>query len=288
MARGFGGVSPVGRSQRLNTVVLGGVFLALICVGVAFLMLSSTPQQAAPSQPVVIEREAAYKTMDVLVPVADVTMGSPLEPGMFRKESKPAVAVDARSVKDFEEIKGYFARTLIVAGQPLHREMITSVRPANALTANIPDGFRAVTIRVDARTSVEGFTQPGAKVDVHWTTTIKAKPVVKVIVQNAKVLSAERQTDTAAKGSAVPSTVTLLVSDRDAGKIQLASTNGSLSLSLRGDSDPGKAVASDRVTFDDLLQSGDVDESERSEGSVIINGQRFNVLPGGKMVPAAR
>jgi len=267
-------------------VIVGGVLVALLCVVVAFVLLQQKP--APTTQTVVVEKEAPVKMVEVLVPTGDIQMGTPLEPAMFRKESRPAIGVDPRSVRDFEQIKGFFSRALIVAGQPLHQDMITSIRPANALTANIPEGYRAVTIRVDQRTSVEGFTQPGAKVDVNWSSTIKGQPAVKVIVQNAKVLSAERKTDSnnMQAGGAVPTTVTLLVTDKDAAKIQLASTTGTLSLSLRGDTDVGKGVSSDKVTINDLLSSGDADNpEERTEGSVEIGGKRYKVLPGGKMIP---
>lgn len=279
-------MSPVGQSVRFKVVIFFGVLLVLVFIAVIALLLSNRPT-VATTKTVVVEKEAAVKMMDVLVPVSDVPMGAPLEPSMFRKESRPQVGVDPRSVRDFEELKGHYARSLLVSGQPLHRDFITSVRPANALTANIPDGFRAVTIRVDARTSVEGFTQPGATVDVHWSSTLKGQPAVKVIVQNAKVLSAERQTDASAKpGAAVPSTVTLLVSARDAAKIQLASTTGSLSLSLRGDTDTGKGIPEDQVTINDLLGAGDAPGAERKEGRIRIGEVWFDVLPSGKMVPA--
>ncbi len=286
MARGFGGVGPVNRRQRTNIVVIVGVVFAVICVIAAFTIIANRPGTAA-TQTIVVEREASVKMVDVLVPVADVAMGTALEPGMFRKESRPAVAVDPRSVKDTEEIKGYFSRSLVVAGQPLHKDMITQVRPANSLTVNIPDGYRAVTIRVDQRTSVEGFTQPGARVDVHWIYADKGQQAVTLIVQNAKVLSAERKTDQSgqASGQAVPSTVTLLVTDRDAAKISLASSNGTLTLTLRGDIDSGKSAATEKVTLSDLRNGSEEGQEERTEGTVMIGGKKFKVLPGGKMVP---
>ena len=176
----------------------------------------------------------------------------------------------------------------MIAGQPIHRDLVTTIRPANELTANIPEGYRAVTIRVDARTSVEGFTRPGARVDVYWTSTVKGKPTNRVIVQNAKVLSAERQTDSNSKpGAPVPSTVTLLVSARDAAKINLATTTGSIGLSLRGDTDSGRGEAVDSVSINDLYDADvGADPQKSKEGSVTIGGKKYNLLRNGEMVPA--
>ncbi|MCB0310477.1 MAG: hypothetical protein KDD42_04545, partial [Bdellovibrionales bacterium] len=120
-----------------------------------------------------------------------------------------------------------------------------------------------------------------------WSSKIKGRPGVKVIVQNAKVLSAERQTAEQVKpGAPIPSTVTLLVVAKDAAKIQLASTTGSLSLSLRGDTDNiGTAV--DEITINDLLDATEGDDPDsRKTGTVLIDGKKFIVVPGKGMIPA--
>ncbi len=288
MSRHFGGIQPGRQADKTKTVLLVSLFFVVIFTVLAFVLLS-TGQAKVDPKPVVVETEAEVKMVDVLVPVQEIAAGTELEPRMFRKESRPQVGVSQRIVKDFEEIQNYYARSLIVSGQPLHKDYITSVRPVNAVTANIPPGFRAVTIRVDARTSVEGFVRPGAKVDVVWASRIRGQPGVTTIVENAKVLSAERQTqqeiDAAKKGVPVPSTVTLLVGIADAQKIQLASTTGTLSLSLRGDSDGGKGVGEGKsITIDDLLGAKRKDEGPEVEGTVTIGGEKWNMVDG-KLVP---
>ena len=289
MARGFGTVSPVRSASRGNILlIIAGVFiLFMVVIGIVLL---TNRQTKAPTPTVVVEKEAPVKMVPVLVPDVDIQMGTPLEPQMFKQAERPQVGVDPRTVRDFEEIKGHFARTLVIAGQPLHRDMITSVRPNNQLTANIPEGYRAVTIRVDVRTSVEGFAMPGARVDVNWISNIKGNPGVKVIVQNATVLSSERSTDASGKpGTVTPATVTLLVTAEDAALIQLASTTGSLSLSLRGDDDKGKGLGNDMATLQDLISRGDAPNTEeRKEGTVTIGGKKYNVLPGGRLVESGQ
>jgi Flp pilus assembly protein CpaB len=102
------------------------------------------------------------------------------------------------------------------------------------------------------------------------------------------VLSAERSLDEqVAPGAAVPSTVTLLVTAQDASKIQLASTTGSLSLSLRGDEDTTGSSGGGTVTVDDLYGGNTRQGSRRSnrEGTVSIGGKRFFV-ENGRLIPA--
>ncbi|MCB0352422.1 MAG: Flp pilus assembly protein CpaB [Bdellovibrionales bacterium] len=289
----FGGIHPARSGDKTRALLAGGLvfFIAFSVLGYLVLSPSDKKPEEKPKA-VVVENEAQVKMVEVLVPVQEVQPGTALESRLFRKESRPQVGVSNRVVRDYEEIRGHYARSLIVPGQPLHRDYITSVRPTNVITANIPEGFRAVTIRVDARTSVEGFVRPGAKVDVVWASRIRGKPAITTIVHNAKVLSAERQTQQAnagqPAGAPIPSTVSLLVSAEDAQKIQLASTTGSLSLSLRGDTDSGKIGPQKPITLDDL--SGTTTNNSRPmenvEGTVTIGGEKW-LLVNGKLVPAS-
>ena len=293
MARQFGGVHP-SRNSRSGTLLIVGFILFLLFALIAYFLYTSqvkggaaAPQAANNSTNNTAAVDPEIRMMAVLVPIQEIKEGTPLEKRMFRKDSRPKVGVSDRAVQDFEEITGNFARTMLVPGQPLHRDFITSIKPTNVLTAKIPEGFRAVTIRVDARTSVEGFVRPDAHVDVEWATRINGTPAIVTIVENAKVLSAERQTQSqTAQGAPVPSTVTLLVTAKDAKKIQLATTTGKLSLSLRGDEDPGSAGGGG-ITLKDLMPGGKKRTQENVDGTVTIGGVRW-LLVDGKLVPASK
>lgn len=296
MSRHFGGAHS-GGIDRAKLLVFVSVFALILFTVIAVLIFSSGPTTASVKPVVVEKEEPEIKMVDVLVPNQDIDAGQPLEPALFKKESRPQIGVSGRVVRDFEEIKGHFSRSLIVGGQPLYRDYITNVRPTNALTANIPEGFRAVTISVDVRSSVEGFVRAGARVDVVWASKIRGQPGVTVIVQNARVLSAERQTDNKIQpGMPVPSTVTLLVTATDAQKIQLAMTTGSLSLNLRGDTDTGKGIGAGSITITDLL-GGQAGAPAEARPDATINGTikmrgpdgklQTYVLRNGKMEPLA-
>jgi len=291
MARHFGGGNQIRNSDRTRFVLLVGAFAFVLFSALAVLFLMSG-QTKATTKTVVVEKEAEIKMADVLVPVDTIEAGETLEPQMFRKESRPQVGLSSRVVRDFEEIKGHYSRSLIVADQPLHRDYITNIRPTNALTVKIPEGFRAVTISVDAKSSVEGWARPGARVDVIWASRIKGQPAVTEIVQNAEVLSAERQTDMEGKaGGVVPSTVTLLVTAKDAAKIQLAQTTGSLSLNLRGDNDGGKGSPGGSITLADLTGNTEGEAPRpNSQGTVKMRGKNGKLeeweFRDGKLVPA--
>ncbi|MCB0318677.1 MAG: Flp pilus assembly protein CpaB [Bdellovibrionales bacterium] len=291
MSRHFGGSGPAGQADKTKLILLLILFFLLaLSIFVVFFLLSSSDKaakQEAVSAPVAQE-EIQIKTTDVLVPVKEIPAGSELSPDMFKIESRPLVGISGRAVKNFEAIQGYFAKSLILPGQPLYMDYISAERPVNTLTAAIPEGYRAVTIQVDQRSSVEGWARPGARVDVVWASSIRGQPGVTIIVENAKVLSAERDTKTESEpGKPVPSTVTLLVTAKDAAKIQLASTTGSMSLSLRGDIDSAGGVATGSITVDDLYGSTQKNKEEAYDGKVIIDGQEW-YLKKGELIPAAK
>ena len=255
MARGTSGFNQGRYSERKRVMVLAGLAGTVVFAGLAvFLLFFSTSGASVAPVAVVVEKDPKLEMVDVLVPISAIESGKALEPTMFKREARPKLGLSPAVVKDFEEIKGYYSRSVISQDVPLHRDLITQVRPINQITAKIPEGFRAVTIRVDATSSVEGWARAGANVDVSWSTSAGGKPTVNTIVQNAKIISAERETQNGQNtAGAVPSTITLVVTANDAQKITLAQATGTLSLTLRGDNDPGNSTSTTKVTMEDLL-----------------------------------
>ncbi len=257
MTRHFGGMSPARQTQRMRSVlaILGlfGVVFSLI----AIIVISTRSSDAKEGAAVVIQKANSEQVKNVLIPLQRIEPGSALEPAMFRLEPRATEAMPPGAVSSLEEIRENYAKSAVLPDLPLLADQVTKTKPINLITANIPEGYRAVTIGVDARSGVEGWALPGARVDVVWASQIRGQKGIAVIVENAKVLSAERQVDSAVKaGAPVPTTITLLVSAEDANKIQLASTAGTMSLSLRGDRDAGKGQGTNAITLDDLVGGG--------------------------------
>ena len=246
---------------RVYIPILFGLFSMVMALSAAlFLRQGKASAEAVITRnPVTAVMSLPISRIEVLVPKMEVITGSVLSADMFRAISLPESQVSRSAIRSFSEIDGFFAKTLLVADQPLTREFITPVQPVSDVISEIPEGFRAVSIRVDERTCVEGWARAGARVDVVWSSTINGKPTISVIVENAKILSAERQVKpqegNAGEPAPMPTTVTMLVQAEDANRIQLASVSGSMSLSLRGLTD-NKANKTVPLTTDDLLANG--------------------------------
>jgi len=130
------------------------------------------------------------------------------------------------------------------------RETITSMKLApegtgGGLSAVIPEGYRAVTVKVDDVVGVSGFVMPGSYVDVVSVIVPPGQdaqaqgPISKIVLQHIKVLasgpkidSPENQREPTKVGA-----VTLMVTPEQAEKLVLAANEGKLQLVMRNYSD---------------------------------------------------
>jgi len=234
---------------------------------------------------------------EVLVAKEEIRPGQKLYPELFVSATRP-IEIDAKGIAtNFSELDGRFAKGVVREGSVAVISDFTAEPLLASITAKIPAGFRAVTIPVDPQTGVEGWAAPGARVDVIWRVTHSGKPVVTTVVEDAKILSAERMTEQAANvrlasgkviepTGAQPRFVTLLVNLEDSHKIELAKAEGTLSLILRGDGDRDP-VGNDTLTYDMLMRRSDLVDANQPRGRIQYDGEEF-YLDGETLVKSDR
>jgi pilus assembly protein CpaB len=112
------------------------------------------------------------------------------------------------------------------------------------LPSMIPDGMRAVSVRVNDVVSVAGFVQPGTRVDVLATGLPGAgnEAQTNTVLENVAVIAVGRSLlDRVVSGETQNAAViTLLVSPEDAQRLTLASQEGRIQLALRNPLDTRK------------------------------------------------
>jgi len=109
------------------------------------------------------------------------------------------------------------------------------------LPAVIPQGMRAVSIRVDDVVAVAGFVGPGTRVDVLLTGVSRNESLTKTILENVQVLAAGQKIQPDSQGKAEKvNVVTLLCTSQDAAKVTLAANDGHIQLVLRNPMDTQK------------------------------------------------
>ena len=143
-----------------------------------------------------------------------------------------------------------------VAIQPIGvRETITTMKLApegtgGGLSAVIPEGYRAVTVKVDDVVGISGFVMPGSYVDVVAVVTPPSQegaqsqgPISKIVLQHIKVLASGAKIDSP-ENQREPTNVkavTLMVTPEQAEKLVLAANEGKLQLVMRNYSDEENA-----------------------------------------------
>jgi pilus assembly protein CpaB len=103
--------------------------------------------------------------------------------------------------------------------------------------STIPDGMRAVTVKVNDVIGVAGFVVPGSRVDLILSgspTEAGGVEMAKVILENIQVLAAGQNvaSDDNGRPQSVP-VVTLLVTPEQSEVVALASVDGRIQLALR-------------------------------------------------------
>ena len=170
---------------------------------------------------------------------------------------------------------------------PIFAENFSKRAPGiNPVVERIPPGMRAMTIRVDATSSVEGWAGSGSIVDVLLITHEKTS----VIAEQVKVLSAERVV-VPVEGAAspqVPSTVTLLVNQDQCLAINTAIPLGKIAFALRSPEDQDGWISA-QYTAEKLRGRGALLEGDKSgiSGFFSISGKKGAksfALSGGKWV----
>jgi pilus assembly protein CpaB len=116
----------------------------------------------------------------------------------------------------------------------------SKLAPKNAgagLMTAIPEGMRAVSVKVNDVIGVAGFVVPGAHVDVILTgnpTPNGDMQASKIFLRNVEVLAAGQNVDRDSEGKPLNvQVITLLVSPEDSEKLALVTTEGRIHLALR-------------------------------------------------------
>lgn len=130
------------------------------------------------------------------------------------------------------------------AGEPILASRLAPEGTMAGLPAIIPDGYRAITVRVDEVIGVAGFIAPGTFVDVIATSVSLGNQDdsnSRIILQKVKVLASGQKIETQEQGKdgkpVEVKTVTLQVTPQQAESLALAATAGKLQLVMRNITD---------------------------------------------------
>jgi pilus assembly protein CpaB len=211
------------------------------------------------------QKEAELATIPKMIEaVDDIPAETLIEPDMVKVVTlnpgeSPAVGV----ITQLGDVVGKVSSIKILAGQALKKDMLFN----QIELPPIPDGYRAVTIKVDNISGLNGLVVPGVFVDVLTTVKPAKTSITKTLLQRVRVVASDSVRNGAAASSSLgpsPSvpggnqesihSVTLAVTPEQAERLVLANKEGVFHLALRNFTD--KAYASVKGADLDFIVSG--------------------------------
>ncbi len=176
-------------------------------------------------------------TTQIVVAAQGVSIGARLQEADLRLAPWPRAVPLEGSFQKISDVVGRGVVTSVVLNEPILQSKLAAAGAGGGLMAAIPDGMRAVSVKVNDVIGVAGFVVPGSRVDVILSGSPAKNNEVdmsKVILENIQVLAAGQNVTNDANGKPQSvQVVTLLVTPDDSQKLALASVDGKIQLSLR-------------------------------------------------------
>jgi pilus assembly protein CpaB len=220
------------RNKRLIIALTGAVICGLVGVMLVTRYLSNV--------------QAFTKDLgNVVVAKVEIPLGEKITAEQLGLAQIPNGSVPEGAFKKLDDVVGRVAITPIGMRETITNMKLAPAGTGGGLSAVIPEGYRAMTVKVDDVVGVSGFIMPGSFVDVvavinPLSAAAAANgPISKIVLQNIKVLASGAKIDSP-ENQRLPSevkAVTLQVTPEQAEKLVLASNGGRLQLVMRNYTD---------------------------------------------------
>src|SRR5262249_28776264 len=224
------------RNKRLIMALTGAVVCGLLGVMLVTQYLSNV-------------RNYARDLGEVVVAKTEVPLGQKITADELAMLPMPNGSTPEGAFRKIDEVGGRVEISPIGVRQPVTKLKLAPDGTGGGLSAVIPQGYRAMTVKVDDIVGVSGFIMPGSFVDVVAiitpVQTAETKgPISKIVLQNIKVLASGPRIDSP-ENQRQPSqvnAVTLQVTPEQAEKLVLAANEGKLQLVMRNYTDQDDAA----------------------------------------------
>lgn len=196
----------------------------------------------------------------IAVANTDIELGGRISPEMIRMADWPAGSIPAGAYNEATKLEGRVVTVSMQRGEPLTETRLAPIGTKGGLSAVVPQGKRAMTVRVNDVVGVAGFALPGTYVDVMVNTQDEGgqrndrdHSISKIVLERILVLAVAQEADRDSTKPKVVNAVTLELTPRDAEMLDLARSVGTLSLVLRNQTDPKAESTTNGATKAELL-----------------------------------
>lgn len=244
------------RNKRLIIAVLAAITFGLIAaVSVKQYLLSA---------------QTFNRVNNVVVAKVEIPVGSRIIPEQLTIAQFPADVTPEGAISAIDEnLVGRVLITALSPKDPITESKLAPVGSLGGLSSVIPEGYRAMTVKVDDVVGVSGFIMPGTLVDIVVVIqppkgTANEEMISKIVLQNIKVLASGQNIDKPKNDREVERAVravTLQVTPEQAEKLALASSEGKLQLVMRNSVDQAD------------------EQTSGANKRTLLNGERATLVP---------
>lgn len=241
--------------KRQSLIALGiALVLGLLAVYLANVFLTRTERRAD---------SASEATARIAVAAAPLDYGVELTPEKIRFANFPVSSIPAGSFRTIGELLPAGRKRVVLRpmqiNEPILAAKVTGPGQNASIASLLPDGKRAVAVRINDVSGVAGFIQPNDSVDVLITRQMASAErdvqLTDVLLQNARVIAIGQDAKGADGKPTLAKTATLEVEPIDAQKLALAQQVGQLSLVLRKPGEQQNTPLVETVSLQDLRYS---------------------------------
>ena len=206
--------------------------MALITTAMVYLYLG---QVKAASQ------ENKVEMSQVVVALSEIPAHVKVTEEMLEIKEIPTEAVHADTYTAIADVVGGTTTTDLIAGEQVLSDRIVLDTGESELSYRIPENMRAITVPATEVNGVGGYIVSGDKLDILVSyVPADGVQVVYTQLQNIEVLETGPNIVAAEAESAVPTSLTLLVTPAQAEVIAYANLSGSFHFTLRNPVDTAK------------------------------------------------
>lgn len=214
-----------------------------------------------PTSAAIAATPAAPEVVRVIIAGRDIKFGEPLTAENLIHQDWPVGTVPENTFQNYEDVLSFdglnprSAKREISQGELILDDKISNFGESVTLVQTLGTNTRAVSIEVNAATSVGGFVTPGDRVDIVLTQGRGETLRAATILQDIRVLGIDQEAVRTGKSAKVAQTITVEVTPDQGQKLALARRAGVISLTLRT-LDAELTAPPKQITVADLL--GDV------------------------------
>jgi len=189
-----------------------------------------------------IAQQGQVASSKIVVAAGDIQLGSRLNSQMLKMVDWPSGSIPPGAITKAEPLEDRVVKTSVLRGEPILEAKLAPIGTKGGLSAVIPEGKRAMTVRVNDVIGVAGFALPGNYVDIVVNTQVESngrgdKQISKIVLEHILVLAVAQEVGRDETKPRVVNAVTLELTPEQAEKLDLARSVGSLSLVLRNQID---------------------------------------------------